>query len=177
MYKIKGIKVKWSSTGDANEYEVWRKTGSGSFQLQTTVSTKTWTDSSVKKGKTYTYKIRPIKSGQEGDYGGESTVKTPKKLMRPKVAMKLDAKSVYMLRILFKKAEGTNFEMESKKGLGWKPIPIKDSSASKLGKNPYKHFSTKRAKISLKGYSFRIRTYEKINGKKVYSKWSAPKKV
>lgn len=53
----KEVKVKWKSVSKAAKYEVYRKIGSGSYKKIKTVTKTYFNDTSVKKGKTYTYKV------------------------------------------------------------------------------------------------------------------------
>ena len=50
--------VSWKKNSLATGYKVYRKTGSGSYKLVKTTSSASYKDSSVKKGKKYTYKIK-----------------------------------------------------------------------------------------------------------------------
>ena len=59
--KKKKITLNWKKASGAAGYQIYRKSGSGSYKLVKTVKsagTTKWTDSSVKRGKKYTYKIR-----------------------------------------------------------------------------------------------------------------------
>lgn len=54
----KAVTVKWKSVDKASKYEIYRKLGSGSFKKIATVGkTTSYKDNTVKKGKTYTYKV------------------------------------------------------------------------------------------------------------------------
>ena len=74
----KGIVLKWSKVTGAEGYQVYRKTGSGSYEKIATVkgSTKVpYTDKKAKKGKTYTYKIRAYKSKTTSAYSNAKKIK------------------------------------------------------------------------------------------------------
>lgn len=80
--KKKKIMLSWKKASGASGYQIYRKSGSGSYKLVKTVKsagTTKWTDTSVKKGKKYTYKIRSyVKGSGTKDYGkfsGGVTVK------------------------------------------------------------------------------------------------------
>ena len=74
----KGITLKWSKVTGAEGYQVWRKTGSGSYSKIATVkgnSKVTYTDKKAKKGKTYTYKIKAYKSKTTSAYSNAKKIK------------------------------------------------------------------------------------------------------
>lgn len=73
-----GITLKWKKVTGAEGYQVWRKTGSGSYSKVATVkgnSKVTYTDKKAKKGKTYTYKIKAYKSKTTSAYSNAKTIK------------------------------------------------------------------------------------------------------
>ena len=73
-----GVTLKWKKVTGAEGYQVWRKTGNGSFSKIATVkgnSKVTYTDKSAKKGKTYTYKIKAYKSKTYSAYSNTKTIK------------------------------------------------------------------------------------------------------
>lgn len=53
-----GIQVKWNDIAGETGYRVYRKTGSGSWQLLGTTTKNYFTDKNVKNGTTYTYTVR-----------------------------------------------------------------------------------------------------------------------
>lgn len=74
----KGITLKWSKVTGAEGYQVWRKTGSGSYKKLATVkgnSKVTYTDKDARKGKTYTYKIKAYKSKTTSAYSNAKKIK------------------------------------------------------------------------------------------------------
>lgn len=74
----KGIKVSWFQTGNAKGYYVYRKVSGGKWKKIKTIkkaTTLSYTDKTVKKGKTYTYRIRAYTaSGTKSAYSA-STLK------------------------------------------------------------------------------------------------------
>lgn len=72
------IKLTWSRNSKAKGYQIYRKTGSGSWVKVKTItknSTLTYTDKSVKRGKKYTYKVRAYKDTSVSQFSGTKTVK------------------------------------------------------------------------------------------------------
>ena len=72
------ITLKWSKVTGASGYVIYRKTGSGSYKKLKTekgVSNLSYRDSSAKKGKTYTYKVKAYKSKTYSAYSNTKTIK------------------------------------------------------------------------------------------------------
>lgn len=72
------IKLTWSRNSKAKGYQIYRKTGSGSwvkFKTITKNSTLTYTDKTVKRGKKYTYKIRAYKENSVSQFSSTKTIK------------------------------------------------------------------------------------------------------
>lgn len=77
--KKKKVILRWKKKSNVNGYQIYKKTGSGKFKLAKTIKkagTTKWTDTSVKIGKTYRYKIRAYKIvKKKKTYSKFSTVK------------------------------------------------------------------------------------------------------
>lgn len=75
-------KITWKRTPGADGYEVFMRTGKGAYKKIKTITkgkTITLTKSSLKKGKSYSFRIRAYKkSGQTKSYGSYSNTKTLK---------------------------------------------------------------------------------------------------
>lgn len=75
-------KITWKRTPGADGYEVFMRTGKGAYKKIKTITkgkTVTLTKSSLKKGKSYSFRIRAYKkSGQTKSYGSYSNTKTLK---------------------------------------------------------------------------------------------------
>ncbi len=72
-----GVKLEWSKVTGAEGYIVYRKTGSGNFELlkiEKGVSNTSYTDKSAKKGKRYTYKVKAFYSKTKSDYSKTKVV-------------------------------------------------------------------------------------------------------
>ena len=55
-----GVKIGWSSVAKAEKYEVFRKTGSGSWVALTTTNATSFLDTTAKSGNKYSYTVRCI---------------------------------------------------------------------------------------------------------------------
>ncbi len=54
-----GIEIKWGKTSSKAKYDIYRKTGSGDWKkIKSNYTGTTYTDTSVKSGKKYTYTVR-----------------------------------------------------------------------------------------------------------------------
>ena len=70
-----GVTVTWGSVKGASKYQVYRKTGSGEYEFLKTVTTTKYTDSTAKKGKTYTYKVYAGYSSYKSSYKSSLSIK------------------------------------------------------------------------------------------------------
>lgn len=55
-----GVKIEWNSVAKAEKYEVFRKTGSGSWVHLTTTNATSFLDTTARSGKKYSYTVRCI---------------------------------------------------------------------------------------------------------------------
>ena len=70
------VTIKWKKASGAKKYVIYRKTNSGSFKRIKTTTQKSYKDTKVKIGNSYSYKIRAykVKNGKK-IYGKYSSVK------------------------------------------------------------------------------------------------------
>lgn len=79
-----GFKLTWEDGDGATGFEVWRKTGSGSYEKLGTTKNHSYKDTTVKTGKEYTYRVRPYFTSDSGKkYYGEYTYWTGYCLAKP----------------------------------------------------------------------------------------------
>ena len=170
----KAVKLTWKAANGVDGYYIYRREGSAGEKKLATLSNgsdSSYEDSSVELGKSYTYRVLPYHiSGtgkiDTGTYSSAKTVKIGTTLKKPKISAKVKGSK---LTLGFVQAEGEKFEtqyrwMNEKK---WKK---QTKIQGRLKKNINK-------KINAKGFMLRIRSYAVIDGKKKYSKWSAPVKI
>lgn len=76
------VKITWKKTAGADGYEIFMRTGKGSYKKIKTITkgkTISFTKSGLKKGKSYSFRIRAYKKSAAGKaYGSYSIVKTLK---------------------------------------------------------------------------------------------------
>lgn len=175
------IKITWKKATNASGYIIKRSTSksSGYKTIKTvngnTKSSYSYTDTGVKAGKTYYYRVLSYRTvGSAKVYSSYST-KTIKKvtvssLSDKKVTVKkLSSKKV---KISWKKVSnctGYIIYRSTKKSSGYKKIKT-ITSKSKVS---YTDKSVKKGKT----YYYKIRTYKKVGTGKIYGKYTTAKKV
>jgi len=78
-YTGKSVMLTWETSTNNEEtgYEVWRKTGGGSYEnIATLDKVLTYNDETVTPGNTYTYKVRTRYNGNTGPYSNEVKIST-----------------------------------------------------------------------------------------------------
>lgn len=86
-----GIKVTWKEVNGAEGYNIYRKSGSGSYKYIGKTSKLYYTDTTAKSGTTYTYTVKAYKSKTESSYNSGLSCKY---LAAPKVETKLYTSSI-----------------------------------------------------------------------------------
>lgn len=161
------VEITWTEKDEAYKYQIYRgEAYKEAKRLAVFDASRTsFVDKTVKKGKTYYYKVRAlggtVTNSYTGNFSKSEVVTIPSSLLKPVVSCK---KAKKKLVIYFRKAEGDKYQMQylfsgQKK---WKKGPS-GSIKSKVSKGF-------KAKKTLK---IRIRTAMKVNGKQVYSRWSS----
>lgn len=166
------LKVSWKVVPAATSYQIYRSTAKdGDYQNIKTidsVGTSSWTDSSVKTGKTYYYKIKTVVKTQDGNQtSGFSNVKSAK-AVPAKTTLKAKASDAKNVKLTWSKVKGASgyeiYRSNSKDGKYKKVKNIsKGSTAS------YKNGKLKKSTT----YYYKIRAYRKVDGKKVYGSYSS----
>ncbi|MBE6901680.1 MAG: hypothetical protein E7478_04340 [Ruminococcaceae bacterium] len=163
------VQVKWTAAEGVTGYYVYRSTNKSSgYKNIATVTTNSYTDKGLTKGKTYYYKVRAyVKSGKttlqspSSAYDGvKVTAPAPTSISAKKSKSKV-AKITWTKSI---GAEGYEVQMAtSKKGKFSTIKTITSGSTLSL---------TKSGLTSGKTYYFKVRAYITVNGKKVYSDYT-----
>ena len=87
----KGIKVSWGKVTGASKYNVYRKTGSGSWSKIKTTTSTSYTDSSAKAGTTYYYKVKAVAEKSSANSADSKVVSAAAKLAQPEVKVALSS--------------------------------------------------------------------------------------
>ena len=165
----KSIRLSWNRVSDANGYIVSRyDQNSKSWKDIGTVTGLSYLDGKLKGATVYQYRVRAFKTADgsriEGNPG--SSIQTATAPARTKIKSKKTGNKVKLT--WNKKAKADGFEIYMKQGKkNYKRVARK-------GKNVVSY--VKKLKKG-KTYQFRLRSYKKAAGKKIYSVYSNVKKV
>lgn len=166
------LKVSWKVVPAAASYQIYRSTKKdGDYQNIKTidsVGTSSWTDSSVKTGKTYYYKIKVVVKMQNGNQtSGFSNVKSAK-AVPAKTTLKAKASNAKNVKLTWSKVKGANgYEIYRSNRKDGKYQKVK--TISKGGTTSYKDGKLKKSTT----YYYKIRVYRKVDRKKVYGSYSS----
>ncbi len=69
-----GVKVTYSASENATEYEIYRSTNGGKYEKVGSSLELSYVDTTVVSGKTYTYKVCGVNPTNTGDFSGTKTV-------------------------------------------------------------------------------------------------------
>lgn len=170
-----GLSLKWDENKKASGYYIYRSVNDGSYKqvkIISDYSEHTWTDTDVKNGTKYKYKIKAYKSTKNGTYNSTySAIKTYYRFSRPSISS-LTNTSSGKLKVCWNKNSKVNgyqirYSLYSDFST-YKTITITDNSTiSKTISNLKKS----------KKYYVKVRSYGIRNDKKYYSYWSAKKSI
>lgn len=167
-------KISWNKVSGASGYRIFRATSkNGSYKnIKTTTksSTTSWNSSGLTAGKTYYYKIRPYRtvSGKRV-YGTLSQSKYRKaRPKKPTFRIKKSGRRVTLT--LQKNSKLNGYVIYRQRGNGkWKKV----KTVTVNGRRGAKYT----CKLSRgKTYSFKVKSYKKVGGKRIYSLESSVKK-
>jgi fibronectin type 3 domain-containing protein len=166
------LKVSWKVVPAAASYQVYRSTKKDrdyqNIKTIDSVGTSSWTDSSVKTGKTYYYKIKVVVKTQNGNQtSGFSNVKSAK-AVPAKTTLKAKASNAKNVKLTWSKVKGANgYEIYRSNRKDGKYQKVK--TISKGGTTSYKDGKLKKSTT----YYYKIRAYRKVDRKKVYGSYSS----
>lgn len=165
------VQLTWDNNRRCDGYEIWKKKGNGSFAKVDYIDDPDeteWFDVKLEKGCKYSYKVLAYVEEDTGKISlgrdnNSVSIKIRKTIKSCTYTAKRTGKK---LKVTFKKAEGTKYQIQVAYGKSgkWK------SASGTLKKKIVKVVSPKKLKL-------RVRTGEKVNGKMKYGKWSKVKKV
>ena len=153
----KAIKVSWNADGTAAGYKIYRKANGGAYKSVNTITSATtlnWTDTSVKKGTYYTYKVVPYITSNGTTSNGTGVVTSSVKLAG-KIAkvtnVKVKKNTSYNTVSWKKNSLATGYQVYRKAGSGSYKLVKTTTSAS------YKDKSVSNGKK----YTYKIKAYYK----------------
>ena len=166
---IKSIKISWKKITGAEKYQVYRsvKKNKGFKKVKTTKKTY-WINTKLKTGKKYYYKVRAISGTEKSSF---SNVKSAKPKPAKVIISKIQNRGGNIL-INWKKVKDADgyviYKKESSKGKFRNVKTLKASYSKK-----YTSMGIKKGKV----YSYKIKAYKIVKGKKVYGDFSGIKKI
>ena len=168
------VKLSWDQAENADGFYIYRRESISGEKRIADISigdVTDYTDSGVKMGESYTYRVLPYvvqKNGEltAGISSSKVTVKIGTVLKKPMAKIKTSGKR---MTLTFSTVEGDTYETQYR-WIGAKKWKKQNKIKGKIKKKIIKS-------LNAKGFSLRVRTCTVINGHKVYSKWSAPMKV
>jgi len=170
--KYNKVSLKWNSAAKAASYLVYRATSkTGKLTKIGEVKGTTYTDKKVKVGQKYYYSVKAKATiGNAAVYGNASArVYAKPFLAKPTISLKAGSKKATVKWKRVAGASGYVIYRSVKKTKGFKKV-----KTIKKGKTV--KFVNKKLK-GKKTYYYKVRAYKKVNGKKVYSKYSTVKKI
>lgn len=172
-YSTANIKMSWTKVKGAAGYEVYRgDTKNGSYKLLKTVTTNTCTNSGLKAGSKYYYKVRAYKTvNGKKVYGAYSDAKSM--LTKPAAPSKISLSAgSRQVKISWEKSAGSN-------GYEVYMSTSKDGTYTKIKTANLSTFSyTKTGLTKGQKYYFKVKAYKTTGtNEKVYSGWSNVKAV
>lgn len=176
------VQISWSKTDNAKGYQIYRSKGNANnFQLLNTItgnSTLTYKDATCLTGTKYFYRVRAYTSALNADSGSEYTLYSnvsgyrfaTATLTKPAIkTIKAGKKKATVKWGKIKGANGYVIYRSIKKSKGYKAVKT-------IARGGTVSFINKKLKKG-KRYYFKVRAYRTVNGKKVYSSYSAVKSV
>ena len=169
------INIKWEKVNDANGYEVYKSTTKdGKYSKVNTITNEnilSYTNTNLIPGKTYYYKVRAYKNVDENKIVAKysNIVSAIPKLITPNISLTSAKKKVTIKWKKVNDASGYEiYRATSKNGKYTKAKTITKSSTISC---------TDSNLASKKNYYYKVRAYKTINGKKIYSSYSAIKTI
>lgn len=165
-------KISWSGVSGAQGYIVYRSTNRSSGYSQRIAlasSARSYTDTGLKTGTTYYYRVRAYKTVNGTRHlGAYSSIVSAKPALAKAKKVKAKRAGKRKIRVSWKRVTGANgykVYRSTKKNKGFKAV-----KTVKSGKTV--KYTTGKLKKG-KRYYFKVRAYRKVSGKKVYSAWSS----
>lgn len=166
------VKLSWETVSGAAGYRIYRAEGDGSYTKLKTVSglmSTSYEDRSVVPGKKYNYKIRAYLQLKEGkQYSSYSDVKTIDYTVPAVSWNKFSVKNYKTIELSWKKAEADGYKIYRKTGSGSYSCIKTIAGKSNL---TFKDTSV----VPGNTYTYRIRSYRRVNGKDYYSSYTSVK--
>lgn len=169
-YDAGGIKLKWKKVRHAKYYEIyWKKSKKGKFEylgITDTLDYDYGINSDLQLNKTYYFKVRAGNGKKKGKF---SPVKSAKAVLGKPFLGNLSLKSENSVSMEINGYSTELYRATSKNG---KYSKIKTFKKNHSYDDPYTD-----ANLLPGEYFYKARSYKKIKGKKIYSKFSSVKSI
>lgn len=163
------ISLKWPKISGASGYDVYRKSGSGSYKLIGSTTSTAYTDKGLAEGTVYYYKVQ--------SYTGSGSSKVPGKFVSTVTGVtgisgtKLSGQGTAYntLKLTWKKVTGASgYQLQ-------RYVPsTKSYSATRTVNSGSTTSCTSTDKAASTTYKWRIRAFKRTSAGTVYSAWSSP---
>lgn len=163
----RGICLTWKKVTGASGYTIYRKNGSSWKKIKTIAAdTCFWTDTCVKNGSAYCYKIQAFAVGNVSAYSntGKMYYLTPVAITHMKGSKKGDISIRYERNI-----RATGYRIEYSRYKSFKSAKTYFVKSCKIQNKTIRKLSPR------KGSYVRIAAYKKVNGVRYYSSWKKAK--
>lgn len=162
-------KIVWNKINGAVKYDVYQSTGSSnSFKKVKSVTTNSCTVSGLKAGIKYNFKVVAVGKSSNSALSSVKSITTLKYSTKPAIKSVKGASKAMTVKIKKKITGATGYQVQYST----------NSKFKSAKKTAFTGISKKVKKLSSgKTYYVRVRTYNIVNGKKTYGKWSASKSV
>lgn len=160
--------LTWAAVNGAVSYNVYRKSGKGSYALCQNVAALSFTNDKLKAGTTYTYRVSPVFVAADGEIiEGYNSKDTPVAMV-PAKPKKVRAKGVRGgIQVRWARNKNVSgYQVYMKVHV--KGFKTKFNKVKTIKKNKTTGY---RCKMLVRGmkYSYKVRTYKKVKGKKIFS--------
>ncbi|MFA9375111.1 MAG: leucine-rich repeat protein [Lachnotalea sp.] len=172
--KTTSITLTWNKQNNVKGYVIYRYDSAKKKYVKISTikkaSTVTYTDKKLSVSSTYQYKVRAyVKVGKKTKYGSYSDIlKTATISKKAVLSVKAGSKKATLTWDKVSSVSGYEIYMSTNKKSGYSKIKTLSSKKTNY---------TKKKLLKGKTYYFKIRTYKKVAGVKLYSSYSSVKKV
>lgn len=166
-YYSNAIILTWKKMPGVDGYKIYRATSEdGKYKKVATVKKPTYKNNKLKPAKTYYYKVYAYKSKIKGEFSDVVTAGT--KTKSPTFTVETGEKTATLTWKSVTGADGYEVYMKTGKSGKYKKVKTVKADTTVF---------TKSELAKGKNYSFKIRTFRMVSGKKIYSDWSKVKSV
>ena len=174
------VRLIWKKINTSKDYEIYRaEKKSGKYISVKKLKSGVYSDSKVKAGKKYFYKIKTTSNDGKVIWSGTKEIYVKGTPNRPKLSIK-KTKSKWTLTwgIIGDNSKGLQVYMKTSKKGKFVKVNEVNKLKKKRNKKGITGMSGSRSSLDKKvTYFFKVRTYAVVNGKQVYSRWSKVKKM